>query len=245
MALNITLANLDGLPPEVANEYTEQEDGSFRLELIGLEDTGALKRAKEHEKTQRKAAQTQVTELQSKVEDLEEQIAALGDPAKNSVDAAKLAKLEKQLIEAQGKLTTRETELMGEISRLTSTAEATRLVNELTDFPDLMLHAVQSRLTTVMENGKAVVKVLDADGDVSAMTLEELKVELENNTKFAPVLRGSKGSGSGAPGTGLGNTQGKTKLADYNGPERAELQRTNPTEFNRLVKEARNTKSAN
>lgn len=240
MALQLILQSLDGLSADVAKEYTEQEDGTFRLDVTGIEDTGALKRAKEHEKTQRKQAQTRVTELQSKVEDLEDQIAALGDPSKNSADAVKLQKLERQLTEAQGKLTARENELMGEISRLTSTAEATSLVSDLTDFPELMMPMVRARLTTVLENGKAVVKVLDADGEVGSMTVAELKAEIENDKKYAPILRGSEGSGSGAPGKGKGTTNGKTKLADYTGPERVELQQKNPALFQQLLAESKN-----
>lgn len=239
MALQLILQTLEGLPADVAKEYVELDDGTFRLDVTGLEDTGALKRAKEHEKNQRKQAQTKVTELQSKVEDLEEQIAALGDPAKGSVDAAKLQKLEKQLKETSDKLTSREGELLNEISRLTSSAVADRITNELTDYPDLMRPAILARLKTVMEDGKSVVKVLDADGDIGSMTVEELKKEFENDKRFTPVLRGSKGSGSGAPGDGKGGGQGKTKLSDYNGQERKELMEKNPAEFNRLLAESK------
>lgn len=239
MALQLILQTLDGLSAEVAKEYIDQGDGTFRLDVSGLEDTGALKRAKEHEKAQRKAAQTKATELESQIEDLQEQIALLGDPSKGSADAAKLQKLEKQLKEAGDKLTTRESELLGEISRLTSSATASSIVAELTDYPDLMLPAVKARLVTVMEGGKSVVKVLDPDGDVGSMTVEELKAEFEKDKRFAPVLRGSQGSGSGAPGKGTGVSQGKTKLSDYDGQERIKLQKENPAEFQRLVAEAK------
>lgn len=235
MALQLILQTLEGLSAEVAKEYIDQGDGTFRLDVSGLEDTGALKRAKEHEKAQRKLAQTKATELEALVEDLQDQITALGDPTKGSADAAKLQKLEKQLKEAGDKLTTREGELMNEISRLTSSAAASLLVSELTDYPDLMLPAIKARLVTVMENGKSVVKVLDPDGDVGSMTVEELKAEFEQDKRFAPVLRGSQGSGSGAPGKTHGTPPGKTKLSDYNGQERIKLQKENPAEFDRLV----------
>jgi len=243
MALQLILPTLDGLSPDVAKEYIVQDDGTFRLDVSGLEDTGALKRAKEHEKTQRKAAQTKATQLESQIEDLQEQIAALGDPSKGSADAGKLLKLEKQLKEAVDKLATREAELLGEISRLTSSAEAARICADLTDFPDLMLPAIKARLVTVMENGKSVVKVLDSDGDVGSMTVDELKAEFEKDKRFAPVLRGSKGSGSGAPGSGFGGGQGKTKLSEYSGAERVKLQQENPAEFARLVAESKKPNS--
>lgn len=239
MALQLILQTLDGLSADVAKEYLEQEDGTFRLDVSGLEDTGALRRAKEHEKNQRKVAQQKATQLESQIEDLQEQIAALGDPSRGSADAVKLQKLEKQLKDASDKLTTREQELLGEISRLTSSAVADRLTADLTDYPDLMRPAITARLRTVMENGKSVVKVLDADGDEGSMTVEELKKEFENDKRFAPILRGSKGSGSGAPGTGSGGGQTKTKFSEYTGPERVKLMNENPAEFERLRKENR------
>lgn len=239
MALQLILQTLDGLSADVAKEYVELDDGTFRLDVSGLEDTGALKRAKEHEKNQRKAAQQKATQLESQIEDLQEQIAALGDPSRGSADAVKLQKLEKQLKETTDKLSTREQELLGEISRLTSSAVADRLTSDLTDYPDLMRPAIMSRLRTVMEGGKSVVKVLDADGDEGSMTIDELKKEFENDKRFAPILRGSKGSGSGAPGNGTGGGQTKTKFSEYSGPERVKLMNENPAEFERLRKENR------
>lgn len=236
MALQLILNSLDGVPADVAKEYIAQDDGTFKLDLVGLEDTGALKRAKEHEKKKRQAAETRVTELTSEIEDLQEQVAALGDPKNKGLSDGEKIKLEKQITNLTGQLTARESELMGEINRLTSTSKAQSIVSQLSDHPDLLLPVVQRRLKTVMEDGKAVVKILDEDGDESYMSEEDLIKEIKSNKKYAPILRGSQGSGSGAPGGGQGGGQPKTKLSDYVGQERIDLQQNNPAEFARLLK---------
>src|SRR5690606_14104168 len=127
---------------------------------------------------------------------------------------------------------------LSEIRRLSSTQTAERIASELFTSVVLGLPHVSSRLTTEMEDGKAVVKVLDPDGEVGVMSLEDLKKELRANKELAPIIKGGKGSGSGAPGSGGGGRHPtKTKLSDYNGQERLELQRENPEAFKRLVNE--------
>lgn len=239
MTLKLTLDSIEGLPTDIAKEYIEQDDGTFKLDLEGLEDTGALKRAKEHEKNRRKEAERKTEELQTKLEALEDQLGELDAPGKNRQDDVLRRKLEAKITELTGQLTNREKELFGEITRLTSTAQADRLANDLSDSPNLLRPHIAARLRTEIENGKAVVKVLDSDGEVGIMTLEDLKKEFMSNKEFAPLIRAGKGSGSGAPGNGRGSPQGKTKLSDYSGSERIALQRDNPAEFNRLVEQSK------
>lgn len=235
MALKLILPSLDGVPADVAKEYVLQDDGTFKLDVEGMEDTGALKRAKDHEKNKRKAAEDKATQLASKIEDLEEQVAALGKPGENKLDDQTRIKLEKQIVVLTGQLTAREGELLGEITRLTSSARAAAIVSQVSDHPELLMPVIQSRLKTVMVDGKAKVMVLDKDGDESFMSEEDLIKEIKSDKKYAPILRGSQGSGSGAPGAGGGGGNTKTKLSDYNGAERIELQKSNPAEFARLV----------
>lgn len=222
MALKAILDSLEGLPADVAKEYKENDDGKFVLDVEGLEDTGALKRAKDHEKKRRQAAEGKTAELESKLADLEEQLAALDDPGKNKVDDKQRVKLEQRIKELEGQLTTKEQSLLGEINRLTSEATATKLAADLTDSPNLLLPHIRSRLVTEIEDGKAVVKVRDADGDVGSMTIEDLRKEFTSNKEYAPILRGSQGSGSGAPGGG-GKGGGQGKPLDYSKATPAEV----------------------
>lgn len=214
MTLKATLDTLDGLPADVAKEYKENDEGKFVLDVEGLEDTGALKRAKEHEKKRRQAAEGKTSELESKLADLEEQLASLDDPGKNKADDKQRIKLEQRIKELEGKLTTREGELLGEINRLTADATATKLASDLTDSPGLLLPHIRARLVTEIEDGKAVVKVRDKDGDVGGMSIEDLQKEFASNKEYAPIMKGSKGSGSGAPGGGKGGG-GDRKPLDY------------------------------
>lgn len=212
--LKAILDSIEGLPADVAKEYKEGDDGKFHLDVEGLEDTGALKRAKDHEKTRRQKAETRTSELESKLADLEEQLASLDDPGKSKIDDKQRVKLEQRIKELEGQMTTKEQSLLGEINRLTSEAQAVKLATELTDSPNLLLPHIKSRLVTEIVDGKAVVKVRDADGDVGLMTIEDLHKEFSSNKEYSPILRGSQGSGSGAPGGGKGGGQGDKPL-DY------------------------------
>lgn len=236
MTLSLTLATLEGLSAEVAAEYIEQDDGSFRLDVEGLEDTGALKRAKDHEKKKRQAAEGKVTELESQIEELQEQITGLEGSGKGKGNDAEVARLQRQVDKLTTELAKTKSDSAAEITRLHTTGAVSKIVSELTDHPDLLSPVVQSRLKVVMEDdGTSKVVVLDEDGDESFMSQEDLVKELRANKKYAPIIRGSKGSGSGAPGSPSAPAGGKTKLSDYNGQERVKLQQENPAEFKRLL----------
>ena len=212
MALQAIRDSLEGLAADVAKEYTKGDDGKFHLDVEGLEDTGALKRSKDHEKARRQKAEQALTEMNSKLEDLQNQLDNVGENGKLD-DKLKL-KLEKQITELTAKLTAREGELVGEISRLTATQAAEQLAAKLSDSPGLMLPHLKSRVVTEMVDGKAVVKVKDPDGEVGVMSLADLEKEIRANKEYAPILRGSQGSGSGAPGSGSGGGQSQKPL-DY------------------------------
>lgn len=214
MALKAILETLDGLPADVAKEYKENDDGKFVLDVEGLEDTGALKRAKDHEKTRRQKAESKAAELESKLADLQDQLDSLDDPGKSKIDDKQRIKLEQKIKELEGQLTTKEQQLFGEINRLTSETQAAALAAKLSDSPSLLLPHIKSRLVTEIVDGKAVVKVRDPDGDIGGMTIEDLHKEFSSNKEFAAIIRGSEGSGSGAPGGGKGGGD-KGKPLDY------------------------------
>ena len=60
------------------------------------------------------------------------------------------------------------------------------------------------RLRTNFVDGKAVVEVLDKDGNLSAMTQKELLEEIKNLPENAMLITGSKGKGAGLPPNGSG-----------------------------------------
>lgn len=72
---------------------------------------------------------------------------------------------------------------------------------------DLMRPHVDSRLRTEIIDGKPQVRVLDAAGNLTALTIDDLKNEFKNSAKFAPFVVGSRASGgTGVNGNGSGGT---------------------------------------
>lgn len=101
MALKRILENLDGLTAEVAAEYTQGADGKFVLNVDGLEDTGALKRALDAERAKNKtlpAAEQRAKEAEDRAKQYEglgmtpEELKALADRTKNDEEAQEIAK---------------------------------------------------------------------------------------------------------------------------------------------------------
>jgi hypothetical protein len=118
------------------------------------------------------------------------------------------------------KYTNRETELTNEltgyqkmISDSTSGQQAVMLAAEMSipGSADVLLPHIKNRLTTEIQDGKPVLRVLDSQGKPSAMSVDDLRKEIESNPAFAPLLIGSKASGGGSITQG-GNTNGKTML---------------------------------
>lgn len=109
----------------------------------------------------------------------------------------------------QEKLATTQAEKDAEITRLNSSLTnvlvdnvATTLANELAlqGSANVLLPHVRNRLAVDYVDGKPVTRVLGPDGKPSAATIEELKAEFAANVAFAPIIAGSKASGSGAGG---------------------------------------------
>lgn len=196
MSLKLKLETLDGLDESLQGFYKESDDG-FVLDVDGLEDTGALKRAKDHEKEARKAAETKLSELQAKLDEIEE------GKARKSGDIEALENSYKE------KLSKRESELSGKIEELTAKIN-NGLINQtagelgsmaLKGSESALAKLVKDRLSVDASSGEAKLVILDEQGKPSAMTVDEYKEEIRNNPAYAPLLSGSGASGSGATGS--------------------------------------------
>ncbi len=226
MALKATIESLDGLPADVAKEYKEGDDGKFHLDIDGLEDhpgVGALKRAKDHEKQGRHKAQGKVAELETQIQELQQKLDDAGDTGK--ADEQTRTKLQRQIDNLTKQLADETGALTGELNTLLVDNVALSIAQELSDTPDLLLPHIRARLVAEKDEttGKRVTKVKDANGEVGSATIEEFKKELSGRKEWAAVLRGSKGTGSGAPGSGQGGGQGGGKKLDYSKATTAEI----------------------
>lgn len=201
MTLKMKLESLDGVDESLHKFYQEGDEG-FTLIVDGVEDTGALKRAKEHEKEARKEAETKAAEYQAKLDEAMSKLEEINN--ERSRKSGDVEALEKSWSE---KYTKREGELTQQVETLQSNLRemlvdnvAGRMAAELAveGASEVLLPHIQKRLAVEERDGKSVTVVKDVNGKPSATTLDELKEEFTNSPMFASVVVGSKGSGGGA-----------------------------------------------
>jgi len=206
MAMKAVLDSLDGVNSAFHGEYKKGDDGKFYLDVEGGEDTGALKRAKDHEKRERQKAERLLQETNERAEQLQRDLDELHAGAVPKGDVAKLEKSYKDRYEKVERELRQELEgANGVISTLLVDNVANGLASKLVakpEYVDVLLPHIQGRLIVDKEDGKPVTRVKDKDGTVGATTLQDLEKELLSNKAFAPILRGSHASGGGAKGDG-------------------------------------------
>lgn len=150
--------------------------------------------------------------LQEKADAKEAARKAADEAARKSGDVEALERSWQEKLNTA--VTAKDSELAGYrsmVESMTSGQAAYKMAAELAipGSADVLLPHIQARLQTEIKDGKAVVRVLDKDGKPSAMTIDELKKEIEDNKAFAPLIVGSKASGDGKPGS-KGSPQSKT-----------------------------------
>jgi hypothetical protein len=104
------------------------------------------------------------------------------------------------------------------INKITSGAAAKSLAAELAlpGSADVLMPHIEKRLHTEMTEDGAVTRVLDKSGKPSALSIEDLKKEIESDKAFAPLLLGSMANGPGYVGK-KGVDMSKTmKRSDFN-----------------------------
>lgn len=209
------------------------------------------------EKTETTAAPTGISEAEltalkesiSKLEAknrelLEEKAKARKEAERAALEAAKksgdIETLERSWNE---KLTRRETELSEQlqdrdrmIHQITVKARAISMAGELAlpGSAEVLRPHIESRLSVEIRNGMPEIRVRDAAGQPSAMTLEDLKREFASNPAFAPVLSAGRASGAGAPAGGSSGGKSSKKFKEYTSSELVELRKKDPQEYDRL-----------
>lgn len=128
---------------------------------------------------------------------------AIEEAARKSGDVAALDKSWQEKYDAltqQTSATIKERD--SQIGGLTSGAQSLQVAAELAveGSSEVLNTLIKSRFKTEYTEGKPVTVILDKNGERSAMTVAELKNELTNDTALAPLISGSKASGSGGAG---------------------------------------------
>lgn len=167
-----------------------------------------------------KAAQSSISALEAKNRELLQEKAdakkaaekAAEEAAKKSGDVDALEKSwQEKLANETAERDKRLNESQAMIQRLTSGAAAQRMAAELAvpGSADVLLPHIERRLTVEIKDGHPITRVLGDDGKPSALSLDDLRKEIESSPAFAPLLVGSKASGGGSAGKGDGGDGGK------------------------------------
>jgi len=128
---------------------------------------------------------------------------------------------------------------------ITSGSEARKLAADLAlpGHADLLLPHIKGRLKTEVRDGKPVVKVLDAEGNPSAMSIDDLRKEIKANDLFAPILSGSKANGAGGAGKSDGGRVERKGWGEMTDEERVALRKEDPATYKEVVDEFYNRKT--
>ena len=213
--LKFQLDTLEGVDEAVRALYTEK-DGKFVLGIEGLpqqEDVSGLKAKVDELLGEKKAAEKKAREAEDAAR-LEREEAARKSGNVEELERSWTEKFTRREAELNGMLEQERGTLSGQIRDLTVGRTATDIASALAvqGSAKALLPHIERRLSVEQRDGKPVVVVLDAQGKLSAATLDELKAEIANDAAFAPLIAGSKASGGGAGGAGGGGGAAKGKI---------------------------------
>jgi len=237
LKLTITQEEYEALSEGFKEAYVTDGD-NYKLDVSGLEDTGALKRAKDYEKEQRKAAEKRSRELSDEMKGLQDQLDELkndGSRKKGDVEALersyqdKIAKQKEESDAAQAKLNRI-------IEKQTLEAKANQIATKLCgENSDIILPHIKSRMKVEITDDEAHVRVLNDQGEVTADSLDDLQNSFFTSDRFAPIVIGSKASGSGAAGRKGSGAAGKPNLKDMSATEEAKFANEHPEQYQEMV----------
>lgn len=188
MALKLKIAKTvyDALPDAVKSEYYEK-DGDYHLDVDGIEDTGALRRAKDHEVKARKDAETKVRDLEGQVAELTQTV------------ATNASKFEGEVTKRLGAKEAELTKSNSFVQKTLVDSVALSIATKISTAPALLVPHIKARLTADLSGETPVTKILGADGKASELTVEQLSAEFVANKEFSAIIRGNQASGGGAP----------------------------------------------
>lgn len=215
--LQISAETFDGLNEGVKAEYKKDGDG-YKLDVRGIEDTGALKRAKDRETTEKNQYKARVAELETE----------LGDTKQALV--GKDTEWQGKLTEATAAANAKIDKLTGHVRKTTVDDVAFKMASEISTSPKLLAPHIASRLQADFEGDAPVTKILDASGQVSKISLDDLKKEFVDNKDFSAIIKGSGASGGGA-GSQARQNSGSAQFNGGNGGDVKNLANMSPKEL--------------
>lgn len=193
LKLKVNQDAFDALSEDVQGLYAEK-DGVYMLQVDGIEDTSALKRAKLRETEKRKQFQSDLEALKAQMEENE------GNDARKRGDIETLDK------SWQDKYSKLESDYQSKIDSKNGFIQKALVDNVASEIAGafestkqkLMMLAIKPRLGVDLDGDAPKTVVFDADGKPSALTVKELKQEFIDNPDYSDMIVASKASGGGA-----------------------------------------------
>lgn len=199
---NINEESFNTLDEKLQGFYQKKDDGNYQLTINGLPSVDGLKSKNTEllgEMKKERELRTQLEEQLANFEAQKQQEIEKAHKKNGDVEALEKSYLEKiaKLEKLSGE---KEQALQKQIYDLTVGQTATTIAAELAlkGSASVLLPHIQNRLT-LDENQK--VRVLDLQGNISVLTLDDLKQEFRANDAFKPLIAGTYGQGSGAVGS--------------------------------------------
>lgn len=229
----------DKLHEELQKLYKVAADGKYHLQLED-DDAEPLRRAKEHEVGLRRIAEQERDTAISERDAARTEAQSLKDNAGKSVNDVR----EQLKTEYEGRIdklkadhAKEKASMEATIKRIFVTDVASRIANEITDVPELLIPLIEQRLQVEVIDGEPVTRVLSKEGKASPMTPDELRDEYLQNTKLARIMRANGSSGGGASGGAGGSGAPVKKLSEMGDAERAKMAHEQPEEWKRVLAE--------
>lgn len=202
--MKVNQAQYDALPEELKKNF-KQVEGKDEYDN-GEENAAAIRVARDKERDIAKDRQAKLDALQKEHDELKDAHAkrvGKDETEQQKIDALEKSwkeKLEKQTGELTGKLSQREKALQDLLVGNT----AKDLAAAISTQPHLIEHFIKQRLQAEYDGDKPSTRVLDVNGQPTALTIDELKAEFLADTRFSSILIGSNASGGGAGRGGVG-----------------------------------------
>ena len=231
----ITKAEYDALSDALKGEYKADGDNY----VLDLEDSGfdALKEEKRKEKERADALQAQLDK------DAAEKAAAEEKARKEAEKAAKAAGDTEALDKSWKEKYDRDMAAKDADNKKNRTAleavfvgkVARDMAEKISTVPDLLVDQIKKRLTVETTGDVPITRVVDVNGQPSALSLTDLEKEFLDNPAYKAIIKASDANGGGAGG-GTPNPGGAgKKLSEMTATEEAKFANEHPDEYARLI----------
>lgn len=232
MKYKLSKTEFEALSDEAKKEYTlDGESAVLKIEGDGAPTTEEITRLKEKQLISdkyRKEAEKARDDAEKREEKLKKDLdGAGGKEAIEKINAAHQEELDKIRGDRAAEQTAAKEARDSGLKR--ETAEA--FANERFTIPGLISDQFAKRLSVEDVGGTPVIRVLDAEGKASALSLDEYKREFLDNESYSSIIKADVGGGGGAAPGGGGGGASQKKIAEMTLAEQANFEREDPKGF--------------